>query len=128
MNDDFNTPEVFAVIFDMVRQINTKFKHGGKFNPADLGMAKSYLDWMAKLGGILALFQEKPAEFLRNLDDVLLEKMKLKRADVDAIVNERQAARVAKDFARSDELRKVLTDKGISVNDLPNGVYWEVTK
>ena len=83
---------------------------------------------MNKFGSLLSLFQESPAEFLIKLDDMLLEKKKLTRAQVNQLVEARAQARANKDFAKSDELRKKLTEMGISVSDLTDGSFWEVTK
>jgi cysteinyl-tRNA synthetase len=54
--------------------------------------------------------------------------MKVERKDVDALIAERLAARSAKDFAKSDEIRAKLTALGISVSDSADGVHWEVAK
>jgi cysteinyl-tRNA synthetase len=63
-----------------------------------------------------------------QLDNQLLENMKLNRKDVDLLVNDRATARTTKDFLKSDEIRKKLTELGISVSDLAEGSFWEVTK
>jgi len=76
----------------------------------------------------MALFQEKPSDFLRRLDDLLMQKMNLNKEEIQGIVTERTAARAAKDFKKSDELRDRLLALGISVSDTADGTYWEVTK
>jgi cysteinyl-tRNA synthetase len=127
-NDDFGTPNAVAALFEVVRQFNTQVKRGIKANPAVLGKAQSLLNFAHKLGKHMAMFQEPAHEFLLKLDNMLLAKMNLERSAVDAIVAERSQARANKDFAKSDELRKKLTDLGISVSDMPEGSFWEVTK
>lgn len=128
MNDDFGTPNAVAALFEVVRQFNNQVKRGIKPNPAVLGKAQSFIDFAHKLGKLMAMFQEPADGFLLKLDNMLLEKMKIQRADVDAVVAERSQARANKDFAKSDELRKKLTEMGISVSDTPEGSFWEVTK
>jgi len=128
LNDDFGTPNAVAALFEVVRQFNNQVKRGIKPNPAVLGKAQSFIDFTHKLGKLLAMFQEPADGFLLKLDNMLLEKMKVQRADVDALVAERSQARVNKDFAKGDELRKKLTEMGISVSDTPEGSFWEVTK
>jgi cysteinyl-tRNA synthetase len=128
MNDDFGTPNAVAALFEVVRQFNNQVKRGIKPNAAVLGKAQSFIDFVHKLGKQMAMFQEPADGFLLKLDNMLLEKMKVQRADVDAVVAERSQARANKDFAKSDELRKKLTDMGISVSDTPEGSFWEVTK
>ncbi len=76
----------------------------------------------------MALFQEPAAKFLRTLDDMLLEQKQLNRNEIDALVTERNAARAAKDFAKSDELRSKLVTMGIAVSDTSEGTSWEVQK
>ncbi len=76
----------------------------------------------------MAMFQEPAHEFLIKLDNMLLDKAGIKRADVDAVVAERSEARANKDFAKSDELRNKLVAMNISVSDTPEGSFWEVSK
>ncbi|HEY8269592.1 MAG TPA: cysteine--tRNA ligase [Pseudobdellovibrionaceae bacterium] len=128
LNDDFGTPNAMAALFEVVRQFNTQVKRGIKPNPAVLGKAQSFLNFVRKLGALMAMFQEPANGFLLKLDNMLLEKMNLQRAAVDQLVAERSQARADKDFAKSDEYRKKLTELGISVSDTPEGSFWEVTK
>ncbi|QLY24101.1 cysteine--tRNA ligase [Bdellovibrio sp. KM01] len=128
MNDDFGTPEVFAVMFEVVRQFNNQVRRGMKANPATQGKALAFSQFIKKMGAVLALFQEPAHDFLIKLDNMLLDKANIKRADVDALVAERSLARANKDFAKSDELRNKLVAMNISVSDTPEGSFWEVTK
>lgn len=128
LNDDFATPEVFAALFEVVRQFNNQVRRGMKVNPAIQGKALVFQQFVKKVGALMSLFQEPAHEFLVQLDDLLLKKMNLERSKVDVLVAERSQARAAKDFARSDELRAELTTLGISVSDTPEGSFWEVTK
>jgi cysteinyl-tRNA synthetase len=128
MNEDFGTPSAVAAVFEVIRQFNTQVKRGLKPNPAVLGKAQSFINFVQKIGKLMAMFQEPAQNFLLGLDNMLLEKMNLNRDEVDALVTERSAARLGKDFAKSDELRKKLTDMGISVSDAADGSVWEVTK
>lgn len=76
----------------------------------------------------MSLFQEKPSDFLIQLDNQLLEKMKIKRSDVDELVQLRTKARSEKNYAESDRYRDQLTKMGISVSDTQEGSFWEVSK
>lgn len=127
-NDDFNTAESFARLFEVVRAFNGIVKKGQKSTPALRAHAKALLDLVAKFGRLMAVFNEPPAEFLTALDNQLLKRMKLDKAQIELIVSDRKAARAAKDFKKSDELRDQLAKMGISVADTPNGMEWEVTK
>lgn len=128
LDNDFATPEAFATLFEVVRQFNNQVRRGLKANPAIQGKALAFRGFVKKFGKLMSLFQEPAGEFLIKLDDLLLKKMNLERAVIDALVAERAKAREAKDFAKSDELRNQLTAMGISVSDTPTGSFWEVHK
>lgn len=128
LNNDFGTPSAFAVMFEQIRKFNSVCRRGMKTNEAVSGKALAFTEFIKKFGSLMSLFQESPSAFLVKLDDMLLEKKKLVRGEIEKIVQERSAVRAAKDFAKSDELRKQLTDMGISVSDLTEGSFWEVTK
>jgi cysteinyl-tRNA synthetase len=128
LNDDFNTPEVWAALYEVIRLYNTKVKRGAKVTAPLVALSQALLSWVREVGSLMSLFQKPAHQFLHELDDLLLQKMNLERKKVDDLVNLRAQARASKDFAKSDELRKQLTDLGISVMDLPQGSFWEVTK
>lgn len=128
LNDDLNTPEVWAHVFELVRVLNSNLRRGIKTNDANFSIAISFLNLMYNLGDLMALFAEPAQEFLISLDDKLLKLKNLDRAEIQKIVDERWRAREGKDFKKSDELRVQLTTMGISVSDTPQGSYWECTK
>ncbi|MGE0632943.1 MAG: cysteine--tRNA ligase [Pseudobdellovibrionaceae bacterium] len=128
LNDDFNTSEVFARIFEAVRLFNNQVRPGLKISSEVKGKAQSLWTLIQTYGKLMSLFQEQPHQFLKQLDDRLLQKKNVKREDIDHLVEQRSQARAQKDFAKSDELRKQLTDMGIAVYDLANGSAWEVAK
>ncbi len=127
-NDDFGTPAAFAVVFDTVRGFNAKNKRGMKILPTTKSQCQQFLAFIKKIGSLLSLFQQSAAEFLTDLDDQLLIKASHNRTTINALVAERSLARASKDFVKSDELRKKLTDMNIAVSDLPSGSFWEVIK
>ncbi len=128
LNHDFGTPNAFAVMFEQIRKFNSVFRRGMKNSPVVSGKALMFKDFVLKFGKLLSLFQEPAEQFLISLDDQLLTQKKLVRSEIDLIVADRSNARATKDFAKSDEIRKKLTDMGISVSDLPEGSFWEVSK
>lgn len=127
-DDDFNSAEGIARLFEVVRLFNSKVRRGMKVNAQVLGTAQAFVKLASQYGRLMSVFAEPPSQFLLELDNRLLERMKLVRGEIDLIVKERAEARNQKDFAKSDELRKVLTDKGISVSDTAQGSFWEVSK
>lgn len=127
-NQDFGTPGAFGVLFEQIRIFNSKFKRGLKTNPKLSKDAFAFLNFIKKFGKLMSLFQEKPSDFLIQLDNQLLEKMNIKRSDVDELVQLRTKARSEKNYAESDRYRDQLTKMGISVSDTQEGSFWEVSK
>lgn len=127
LDDDFNTPEAFARMFEVIRQVNLQLRTS-KQTLEKGAVAGAFLAWIRQWGELMSLFQEPPQDFLRFLDDMLLKKKDLKREDIDKLVRERGEARAQKNFNRADELRAQLTAHGISVHDTPHGSDWEVAK
>jgi len=107
MDDDFNTAAALAAIHDMVREVNIEIAAGG---PAQKDRNK-ILDAIQKFDSVLGIFG---AEETEDLD-----------ASIEALVEERQKARHARDFKRSDEIRDQLAHQGIILEDTPTGVRWK---
>lgn len=128
LDDDLNTPEAFAALFEIIRLYNSQVRRGSAPNPQTKDLSVKFVQMVQQMGLPMSLFNERPTEFLIRLDDLLLKKMNLQRTDVDQLVQERALARAAKDFKKSDELRDRLVKMGISVSDLAEGSFWEVAK
>ena len=106
MDDDFNTADAVAAVFELVKYANTT---------ADGDSSKEYLqgilDVLGKLTDVLGIIVEKKEELLD--------------ADIEAVIEERQAARKEKNFARADEIRDELLARGIILKDTREGVQWK---
>ena len=106
MDDDFNTADAVAAVFELVKYINTT---------ASAESSGEYLDnllgRLVKLTDVLGLIVDKKEEILE--------------ADIEALIEERQAARKEKNFARADEIRDELLAKGIVLLDTREGVKWK---
>lgn len=106
MDDDFNTADAIAAVFELVKFVNMN---------ADAEHSKAF--WRALLEEILAL---------SDICGLTVEAAsELLDSDVEALIEERKAARKAKDFARADEIRKELLEKGIVLEDTREGVKWK---
>jgi len=104
--DDFNTPEAFAVLFDLATEVNrTK------------SLAAACL--LKNLAGIVGLLQLDPNVFLQGQSES--SNLSL---DVEALIVQRNEAKRAKNFAEADIIRKKLADVGIILEDSPEGTSW----
>ena len=98
MDDDFNTADALAAVFELVKFGNTNVQEGSSAE-----FAAHTLEVMTKLCDVLGLILDKKEEILDE--------------EIENLIAERQAARKAKDFARADEIRVLLLDKGIELKD-----------
>jgi len=118
MDDDFNTPEAIAVLFEMAREIN-------KCRETDTGLAGRLAGCLHRLGGILGLLQVEPESYLREaatVQDTAAED--LTEAAVEALIGRRISAREQKDWAEADRLRDELEGYGIVLEDSAGGTTW----
>ncbi len=109
MNDDFNTPEALAVLFDMAREINRLKEKSAPEKAAALGAQ------LRELAGVLGILQLDAETFLQGQVDV---------AAIDALIAEREQARRDKNWALSDEIRDRLAVMDIIIEDAAQGTKW----
>lgn len=106
MDDDLNTADAISVIFELVKYANVNVTEESTKATVEL-----VLNTVTKLCDILGIITEKKKEILDS--------------DIEALIEERQAARKAKNFARADEIRDQLSDMGIILEDTREGVKWK---
>lgn len=106
MDDDFNTADAIAAIFELVKFVNTNTS--GESSKEFLEALKEEIIMLSDICGLII---EKKEEMLDS--------------DIEALIQERQAARKAKDFGRADEIRAQLLEKGIILEDTREGVKWK---
>lgn len=106
MDDDFNTADALSAIFELVKFVNTNVNDGS---------SKAFLEALKEkivtLSDVCGLIVDKAEELLDS--------------DIEALIEARQAARKEKNFARADEIRKELLEKGIILEDTREGVKWK---
>jgi cysteinyl-tRNA synthetase len=77
-------------------------------------------------GEVLGLFFDDPDDYLRKDRDREAGKRGLDVKDIERLIEERRAARLAKDWKKADEIRRVLADKKIILRDAPAGTTWKI--
>ena len=106
MDDDFNTADAIAAIFELVKFMNTNLNE----DSTKIFAALVY----AQLGALCAILGIKIQRKKELLDE-----------EIEKLIEERQAARKEKNFARADEIRAILLEKGIILEDTREGVKWK---
>ncbi len=109
MEDDINTADALAVIFDLVRDANTHLN-----GQSSKKLVEKVYDVFNTLTQILAIVQKKQE---MTLDE-----------EIEALIEKRQQARAAKDWATADKIRDDLKKRGIILEDTPTGVRWTIQK
>ncbi|MCL6358572.1 cysteine--tRNA ligase [Pectobacterium polaris] len=113
MDDDFNTPEAYSVLFDMAREVN-------RLKTEDVQAANQLASALRKLSGVLGLLEQDPEQFLQNGAQVDNDEVK----EIEALIQQRKDARAAKDWALADQARDRLNEMGIVLEDGPQGTIW----
>ncbi|MDY3118136.1 MAG: cysteine--tRNA ligase [Peptoniphilus sp.] len=106
MDDDLNTAKATGSLFTLARDINTHIARGAKRDSL-----QSAYDTFMELAGVLGILYRR-----ENTDE---------DSAIEALLEERKAARAKKDFARADEIRDELFEKGIAIEDTREGTLWK---
>lgn len=119
MDDDFNSPAALAVLFELAKELGKEgniLVHEGKTKTSPEVLQQQWLTLvsLAQVLGLSAGPEDKPSEASGGLSD----------AEIEALIQKRQEARKAKDFAQSDRIRNELQAQGITLIDTPEGTRW----
>jgi cysteinyl-tRNA synthetase len=111
MDDDFNTPEAYSALFDLVREINRQ-------KAEDIAVAAGLGARLRELGAVLGILQQDPDAFLKG--DEADEEV----AEIERLIAERNQARADKNWAAADAARNRLTEMGIVLEDSAGKTSW----
>jgi cysteinyl-tRNA synthetase len=121
MDDDFNTSEAFAVLFDLANEVN-KTKSVATAN------------LLKNLSGVLGLLQSNPDEFLQGKTEIREADLEIHAtsnleffsadASIETRIQLRAEAKKLKNFAEADRIRKELAEQGFILEDTPQGTTW----
>lgn len=111
MNDDFNTPEAIAILFNLSSEINRSQK------PQDASLLKS-------LANILGLLQQEPQRYLQQGLVANNKNEKFSESEINLLINQRLEAKKNQDFKEADQIRSLLAEAGIILEDNSQGTTW----
>jgi cysteinyl-tRNA synthetase len=131
MDDDFNTPEALAVLFELARELN-RVRGGEPDTAAGLGAG------LRQLGAVLGILEQDPESFLKGRGTVIKAgtahptltvhpatvSLGLSDAEIDELIRQRNEARDGKDWAEADRIRDRLQELGIVLEDGAGGTSW----
>jgi cysteinyl-tRNA synthetase len=126
MNDDFNTALAIANVFELVRSLNRVLADKTAMNKAVLTLFDQVKSGIGRIAEVLGVFDSVPAAYLARLKSRKSSDLNINVTEVERMVAERTAARRAKDFRRSDELRDQLLAQGVELLDGPSGTEWKI--
>ncbi len=106
LDDDFNSADAIAAVFELVKLSNTNCS-----GESTRAFVKALHELIGQLCDILGIITHKKEELLDE--------------EIEKLIEERQAARKSRDFARADEIRQLLLEKGIILEDTREGVRWK---
>jgi cysteinyl-tRNA synthetase len=115
MDDDFNTPKAISLLHELARDLNKNSDKSSK-EAAELTVTLRYL------GTVLGLLQDDPQTFLQAKSDSSTDD--LDEVAIQNFIDERVAAKSAKDYEKADQIRDHLQSLGISLEDTPQGTIW----
>ena len=127
MDDDFNSALGIGIIFDTVRTINRLLdQHANNDSNQIKKTVQCALADIRKTGNILGILLEKPAVYFDKQQTQVLEQKSVDSTMIAKMVEERNAARRAKDWNKADQIRDQLAGMDVILEDRPEGTVWKI--
>ncbi len=128
MNDDFNTARGIGIIFEAVRTINRLLdQHENNLSgQIKQTIASARVD-VLRIGNILGILLDSPAVYFDKKQKKILEQKAVDPAMIAKLVEKRDAARKAKDWATADQIRDQLAEMDVTIEDRPDGTVWKIS-
>jgi len=123
MNDDFNTAAAIGKVFEEVSEAN-RLLDKAKKKGADIPLEElgSSIRFFSEVSSVLGIFAKTPAGYFSEIK----ERAGVDSAEIERLIQERLAARAAKDFAKADGIRNRLSEKGILLEDRDGDTFWTI--
>jgi len=117
MDDDFNTPEALAVLFDLARAINRAKQ------VEDAQLVAALAGELQALGSVLGLLQQSPQNFLQGVN----KEVSINPDVIETLIEQRLMAKQERNFAEADRIRDDLADQGVILKDSKDGTTWTLS-
>jgi len=131
LEDDMNTAQALAAVFDMVREANAAGDEGRLFRDDVPALQKA----LTGFDEIFSVLKDDDAEKIKlvlqwarsegRLSEAAIEASTVSDEDVEKLIEQRQQARKSRDFAKADAVRKQLAEAGIILEDTKEGLRWK---
>lgn len=129
MHNDFNTALALGVFFDAIKIINRISRAlPASPNSKDVALLKDTMATIRELAAIVGILKEDATEFLNGRKGKMLSGIDITEQEINDLIAERLQARADKNWARSDEVRDILLEKGIILKDGADGTAWSVQR
>lgn len=126
MDDDFNTAQALGAVFDLVRCVNRVVAEAPKPQDVVRRLLSRSRKVLEEAGRVMGIFRTEPRAYLDRARERKLKELGITRVEIEKLIEERSAARKARDFAKSDEIRDALLARNIVLLDSPRGTDWKI--
>jgi cysteinyl-tRNA synthetase len=127
MDDDFNSARGIGIIFEAVRTINRLLdQHENNLSGQIKQTLSSGVTDVLRIGNILGILLDSPAVYFSKKQKQILEQKAVDPAMIKKMVEERNAARKAKDWEKADQIRNQLAEMDVIIEDRPEGTVWKI--